>query len=239
MGKYYEALCRDVRFAEGLNACMNCGMCTAVCPAAEFYDYDPRQIVDEVQSKDDARIEALLRSDKIWYCGECMSCKPRCPRSNTPAYIIQALRTLSQKTGLFTESEKGRQQLAVKRTVGQNILDLGYCIHPTRVDPGLHPEQGPVWEWVHGHVADVFGRFDDGYDREVPGAMKKMSRATLDEMRRIFEVTGGLEFFEDIERHSARKAAELGMAETVDGRERASDEYMRMTFTADNGQHNL
>ena len=41
MGKYFDMLMEDVRFREGLNACMNCGVCTGVCPAAEFYNYDP------------------------------------------------------------------------------------------------------------------------------------------------------------------------------------------------------
>ena len=43
---YFELLMKDVRFEEGLNACINCGTCTAVCAAAEFYNYDPRVIVN-------------------------------------------------------------------------------------------------------------------------------------------------------------------------------------------------
>ena len=41
MPDYYKMLMEDIRFQEGLRACMNCGVCTAICPAAEFYDYDP------------------------------------------------------------------------------------------------------------------------------------------------------------------------------------------------------
>ncbi len=130
MAKYFDMLMEDVRFREGLHACMNCGVCTGVCPAAEFYNYDPRQIVSIVQTRDEEAIERLLKSDTIWFCGECMSCRPRCPRGNTPGYVIQALRTLSQKLGFFVESEKGRQQLALKRTIGDNILRTGYCIVP-------------------------------------------------------------------------------------------------------------
>ena len=48
-----------------MKACMNCGVCTAVCPSAEFYNYDPRQIVSTVQTQDDEAIEALLRSETI------------------------------------------------------------------------------------------------------------------------------------------------------------------------------
>ena len=81
MGKLYDELSQDYRFKEGLKTCINCGTCTAICPAAEFYKYDPRKILDTVQRKDDGEIEALLKSDTIWYCGECMSCVTRCPRA--------------------------------------------------------------------------------------------------------------------------------------------------------------
>ncbi|MEG2178759.1 MAG: 4Fe-4S dicluster domain-containing protein, partial [Bacteroidales bacterium] len=84
MGNLFELIQKDVRFEESLKACMNCGVCTAICAAAEFYQYDPRQICDIVQSRDEEALEALLRSDTIWYCGQCMSCKPRCPRGNIP-----------------------------------------------------------------------------------------------------------------------------------------------------------
>ena len=70
MGRLYDLLMKDYRLKEGLNACINCGTCTAICTAAEFYRYDPRKIVDIVQSKDDDEIEKLLKSDTIWYCGE-------------------------------------------------------------------------------------------------------------------------------------------------------------------------
>ena len=113
MGRYFDMLMEDVRVKEGLNACMNCGVCTAICPAAEFYDYDPREVITAVQMRSDVEIERLLRSETIWYCGQCMSCRPRCPRGNTPGYIIQALRTLSQRLGFFVgelvEAEHNRR----------------------------------------------------------------------------------------------------------------------------------
>ncbi|MFH1295763.1 MAG: 4Fe-4S dicluster domain-containing protein [Bacteroidota bacterium] len=65
MGKLYDLLAADVRFKEGLKACLHCGTCTAICPAAEFYNYLPRQIVDIFQMKDDGKIEALLKGEMI------------------------------------------------------------------------------------------------------------------------------------------------------------------------------
>src|SRR5659263_303484 len=163
MGKLYDRLNQDIRFIEGLNGCMNCGVCTAICPAAEFYHYDPRVICDTVQSKDEKLTEALLRSETIWYCGECMSCKTRCPRGNTPGFVVMALRKLSQELGYFVESEKGRQQLALKRTVGQWILDHGYCLYLEGVGTDLHPEQGPVWDWIQDNWKAIFKKMGANY----------------------------------------------------------------------------
>jgi len=83
-----KELKKDFRFIEGLKACISCGTCTAICPAAEFRDYDPRLIAETVQNGNEIEIEKLLKSDTIWYCGECLSCKTRCPRGNTPGYIV-------------------------------------------------------------------------------------------------------------------------------------------------------
>ena len=153
MGRLYDKLSQDVRLQEGMVACINCGTCSAVCPAAEFYAYDPKKIVNIVQTKDDEQIEALLRSETIWYCGECMSCVTRCPRRNAPGLIIQALRSLSQDEGFFVDSEKGRQQLAIKRSVGENILREGYCVTPHLMDEARHPETGPVWKWERDNMS--------------------------------------------------------------------------------------
>ncbi len=230
MGKYFDMLMEDVRMKEGLTACMNCGICTGLCPAAEFYNYDPRQIANTVQTRDDEAIEQLLRSETIWYCGECMSCRPRCPRGNTPAYIIQALRVLSQKLGFFVESEKGRQQLALKRAIGGNIINTGYCIMPRLVAPEMHPEQGPVWEWITEHDQDIFERFGENYCKPGVGAMRKIDDKSMDELHSILEVTGCNEFFENIEKCSDKKAREMGF----DG---ADDEYFKHVYTTNNGTH--
>lgn len=232
MGKYFDILSQDIRLIEGLKACMNCGVCTAICPAAEFYNYDPRRIVDMVQTRDDDTIEELLKSETIWYCGQCMSCKPRCPRGNTPGAVIQALRTLSQQTGLFIHSEKGRQQVALKRVIGQNILDTGYCIFPKAISPEMHPEQGPVWEWIFENDKDVFGRFTENYQKAGAGPVRKVAQDNVDEVNRIFEVTGGKAFFETIEKYSKEAAEKMGM-------DADSSEYFEHVFTHNNGEHTL
>ncbi len=234
MTNYFELLSSDVRFHEGLSACMNCGVCTAICPAAEFYKYDPRQICNIVQTHDNEQIELLLKSETIWYCGQCMSCKTRCPRGNVPGLIISVLRRFSQELGFFTQSEKGRQQFALKRTIGENILNTGYCVHIDYVDPKLHPEQGPVYKWYFDNAEDVADRLGANYNKEGAGALRKISQENLDEVRKIFEVTGGIDLYDHIEEFSKTKANQLKQSLDKTG---TNNEYFFHTYLDNSNNH--
>ena len=57
-----------------------------------------------------------------------------------------------------------------------------------------------------------------------------MSDESLEELRRIFDVTGGTEMFETIERHSDRKARQMG----YDG---ADESYFKDTYTHNSNNH--
>ncbi len=221
MGRLFDELSKDYRFKEGLKTCINCGTCTAICPAAEFYKYDPRKVVDTVQRKDDGEIEALLRSETIWYCGECMSCVTRCPRGNGPGLVIMALRNLSARLGYFTDSEKGRQLWPLTKTLNNNILHTGYCIHPSTFDCDEYPEAGPITRWVMDNKEEVYGRLGANYEGKGPGVLRRIPQADLDELQAIFDETGGTERMEAVERASRDKAAELGMD---------FDEYTKYTY---------
>ena len=235
MENLYELLQKDIRFEEGLNACMNCGVCTAICPAADFYNYDPRQITDMVQTRDNSVILGLLKGEEIWYCGQCMSCKTRCPRGNTPGLIIMALRKLSQDLGYFTESEKGRQQFAIKRTVGENILRYGYCVASYAVIPELHPEQGPVWDHYFNNLESIIARVGGELNGE-EGPLRKIKDSVLDELKNIFEVTGAKDLFDAIEKGSEKKAFEMDLEFKKSG---IDFEYFRNVYTANNGEHTV
>lgn len=221
MKNLFEELCKDYRFKEGFHNCINCGTCTAVCPAAEFYRYDPRRIVDTVQTRDDAQIEALLKSETIWYCGECMSCVTRCPRKNGPGLVVMALRELSIRLGYFTESEKGRQMLPLTRIMTGNILKYGYCIHPETFRFEDHLEAGPVWKWHMDHLEKSLERQGANYMGDGPGVLRKIPDESIAELKSIFDVTGGTERIEHVEECSRRKADEMGME---------YDEYERYAF---------
>ncbi len=219
---------KDYRFREGFHTCINCGTCTAICPAAEFYCYDPRKIVTTVETKDDEKIEALLKSDTIWYCGECMSCVTRCPRKNGPGLVIMALRDLSIRTGLFTESEKGRQILPLTHQLCGNILNYGYCVYPDTFNWEDHKESGPVYKWHLEHIEQTMKRLGANYKGEGPGVLRKIPQESLDEIKAIFDVTGGTERIKQVEAASKKKAQEMGLTD---------EEYERRAFEYCSDKH--
>jgi heterodisulfide reductase subunit C len=234
MGELYNKLLEDVRFQEGVKACINCGTCTAICAAASFYNYDPRVIVDTVQNRNEDEIKDLLKSDTIWYCGECMSCKTRCPRGNAPGLVIMALRSLSQEEGYFVESEKGRQQLFMKRVIGGWILTHGYCLYLEGIGTDMYAEQGPVWDWRQKFWKEHMDKLGANYKGDGPGILRKIPEEAMDEVRKIFEVTGGNARFEKIEKFSKQKAEELGLA-FGDG---IDNEYFSHIYSHNDNSHN-
>jgi heterodisulfide reductase subunit C len=60
------------------------------------------------------------------------------------------------------KSEMGRQQLDVKRIIGDNMIKYGYCVYIDEIDLEGHPEQGPIWQWYK----DIF---DDAHQATYQG----------------------------------------------------------------------
>jgi len=194
-----EEIYADPRIRENMNACINCGVCTALCPAADYYDYEPRYVERIILMRNTDALEELMSSDYIWYCGQCMSCKARCPRQNAPGMVVSALRYWSQKLGLFVRSPKGRQQLIIKQNIGRNIYDLGYCVHPSRLSLEEHPEQGPVWQWILDNIEKTYALVNANIDKDGPGSMRKIPDEALQEIRSVLQGTGAIEFWKQIE----------------------------------------
>ncbi|ODS40335.1 hypothetical protein BEH94_05385 [Candidatus Altiarchaeales archaeon WOR_SM1_SCG] len=231
MGKLYDELTEEIEFDHGMHACMDCGTCTALCAAAEFYDYSPREVMDIVQSQDDDKIRELISSNKIWYCGQCLSCKPRCPRGNNPGAVVLALRRLSVKTGLFAESEKGRQQLLAKRLFGDNMMNRGYTLLPTNPVPSHFPELGKDWEYYHNHLAEMREWWGVPVDLEnSPGSARIIPEKDMEELRAIYKATGAVDLM---------NAVEDGMAKKLGGKEEVEKFWKNWQDTVDTRNYKI
>lgn len=69
--------------------CIQCGRCSANCPAAGHMDLVPNKIVWALLNDKE---EDLLAADSPWKCFSCFTCAARCPRGVSPATIMEAIR---------------------------------------------------------------------------------------------------------------------------------------------------
>jgi len=197
-----------------LNSCMSCGACSALCPAAEFFDYNPRIIMETVQEKDEQLLVDLLKSDTIWYCYQCGSCKAKCPRKNNPFGMITSLRQLSQIKGYHVHSIRGRQQYAARHFWGGNLWNRACTLYFRNVESETHKDFGPRFEAYDKARDDFFTRVGACPDSEGVLSGRKVHPETLDEVRKLWQMGGALYMWELIEEAAKNQAQEWGM--TID-----------------------
>lgn len=92
----------------------------------------------------------------------------------------------------------GRQQTQIMNSIGSNILEIGYCVHPDKVDPDYHVEQGPVWRWYVDNIEEIAPKLGANYHGDGSGALRKISHEDMSEVQKIFEVTGGIKLRKDV-----------------------------------------
>lgn len=73
-----------------LATCIQCGTCSASCPAAELMDYPPRQLWELVRL---GLRDQVMNSRTFWLCTQCYACQVRCPRG---IHISETMRNLRE-----------------------------------------------------------------------------------------------------------------------------------------------
>ena len=80
--------------SEKVNACIQCGTCSASCPNAFAMDFTPRHLWRLLQA---GEIEAVLTSRSFSLCSTCYYCTLRCPRGLPLTDIMSALKQVSAR----------------------------------------------------------------------------------------------------------------------------------------------
>jgi nitrate reductase gamma subunit/ferredoxin len=75
--------------AVGLEKCINCGNCTAICPLSADGELFPRNTIRLAQL---GMREKLLGSKELWLCYNCGECSETCPQQAEPANLMAAAR---------------------------------------------------------------------------------------------------------------------------------------------------
>ncbi|MCO5383789.1 MAG: 4Fe-4S dicluster domain-containing protein [Methanosarcina barkeri] len=158
----------------GLDRCIQCGACTASCPAARFTDYSPRHIVKKVLEDD----RSVLESEMIWSCFYCYSCNLRCPRNNSPVTIVQVLRQMAINEGI------GVEKLAYFLEIGEYLAENGASKIPGPGVKNMERDLGEHWIKFKKNLESI---------RVELGLSSRDIRNTHGEVQAILEGTGYFE----------------------------------------------
>ncbi len=108
----------------GFKKCIQCGRCTASCPAAYLHqDFNPRKLMRKFIFLD---IYSNEINQIIWKCGQCYSCRARCPRNCKAGLGIQSLQIRSIKIG-----EAPKKRLEISKQIKVNLYKYGEVFLPS------------------------------------------------------------------------------------------------------------
>ena len=117
--------------AEDVDACFNCGNCTAVCPLSRDSTVFPRKIIRYLQL---GLKDKLLRCPEPWLCYYCGECSETCPRQANPGELMMALRRYLTAqydwTGLSKRLYLSKAwEIGMLLVVGLFVVGLFYFFH--------------------------------------------------------------------------------------------------------------
>ena len=72
-----------------ISTCIHCGTCAGTCPAVEYMDHTPRELIGMINANEK---EAVLKSNTFWSCSSCYHCTVRCPAGIDIAGLMYGLK---------------------------------------------------------------------------------------------------------------------------------------------------
>jgi heterodisulfide reductase subunit C len=129
----------------GLYKCVQCGMCTSVCPGASQTDYDPRDMIRRVLEDD----ETVITDDNIWNCFSCYTCNSICPSGNNASEVNQILRQMAIDKGT------GIPKIASFSAYGDSFMELGVGSIPNTFFDVMVKDVGPDYMTLKLEIEDI------------------------------------------------------------------------------------
>ena len=100
-----------------VQACMQCGTCSASCPNSGAMDLTPRQVWRLVLL---GQFEDIWHSHTFWLCSNCYTCTLRCPRGLPLTEAVNTLKRLAPR-----ETLHDRRQAAFYEVFMDNVRRYG------------------------------------------------------------------------------------------------------------------
>lgn len=172
---------KDLRFKKiGFKKCIQCGRCTGSCPSTVIHkEFNPRDLMRRFMFED---IHSDHVNEIIWKCGQCYSCRARCPRNCKAGLGVIALQHKSYEDG---KAPKNIVEIGEK--IRSNLYSKGETITPKSYDLNLKEEFGKKTAERcsdnHTKRKKLGFKSDDAREISIP-------EDSLDEVRHILRLTG-------------------------------------------------
>lgn len=128
----------DPRFKEYVRSCLNCGVCSGVCPSHRFFDFSPRIVVQNLKSDDPELVYGMM-DEYIWACAQCFACSVVCPVLNNPGGAVSILREIAVKKGL----PSAEKVLRPYSRILYKLFTTGTQLSPDMMQPDFFKDWGP------------------------------------------------------------------------------------------------
>ena len=117
-----------------IEACFNCGNCTAVCPLSQENDAFPRRAIRYAQL---GQTQHLVATKELWLCYYCAECSDTCPRQAEPGEFMASARRYA--ISRFDPTTFSRRLYRSKAFAGAAMLALFIVLLAVLVagSPGL------------------------------------------------------------------------------------------------------
>lgn len=134
----------------GLLRCVQCGMCTSMCPASKHSDYDSREIIKRVLDND----ESIIDDPIIWNCFYCYTCHSICPVGNSVCEVNQILRQMA------IDKDVGKRKIESFMSFADSFIDKGLGIVPKEHHEQLSKDYGTHWDNLQKQLPEVRNKLD-------------------------------------------------------------------------------
>jgi heterodisulfide reductase subunit C len=113
-----------------IRTCIQCGVCSAVCPSGRRTAFRTREIMRKavLGLKDE-----VLSSEDLWLCSTCFTCLERCPREIKVTDAIVVMRNMAVEEGYM---------LPQHRKASKKLLTSGHLVPIDRANRKVRRELG-------------------------------------------------------------------------------------------------